>query len=283
MAGYYKGYQKDNINFPLLNDCTYKCRDKCMQCSSYDRCMFCKTGLYGPICEKRCSAGCMSNTCDILTGNCECFSNFAGVRCDKCTTGKYGNMCDKQCPEMCKGSVCDKDSGECTNGCITNTIIGDKCDVCSTGWYGQYCTMSCSVGCKNQTCEKSNGECSYGCLDNFVGGQCNQCISDSSCSSEQSAVILLGTIIGVSVLVNILFVVASILRKCRKRANGNSNTKGTDYDNSCIELECGNAGNVSNHRIDHASNGDKATNSDTMFKSHDYEDLGTIQVSEHEY
>ncbi|XP_060601719.1 cell death abnormality protein 1-like [Ruditapes philippinarum] len=185
--GYYKGKQYDNIKLPLLNDCTYKCRDNCEQCLSYNSCLLCKTGLYGANCEKSCAAGCMSNTCYILTGNCHCSPNFAGERCDKCRTGKYGIMCDQQCPTGCKGNVCDKDSGDCTEGCTKETIVGDKCDVCLTGWYGQYCTLSCSVGCKNQQCKRSNGECSNGCLDNFEGGQCNHCMSGKfgeSCHSD---------------------------------------------------------------------------------------------------
>ncbi|XP_060578559.1 multiple epidermal growth factor-like domains protein 11 [Ruditapes philippinarum] len=174
--GYYNGHQNDNINFPLLNDCTYKCRDNCGRCLSYDKCSLCKTGHYEPNCEKNCSIGCKSNTCDIQTGNCACFPYFAGVRCDKCIIGKYGKMCDQQCPAGCKSNMCERNSGNCTDGCTVDTIIGDKCDVCSTGWYGQYCNISCSFGCKSQQCEKSNGECSNGCIDNFVGEQCNQCM-----------------------------------------------------------------------------------------------------------
>ncbi|XP_060562232.1 laminin subunit alpha-like [Ruditapes philippinarum] len=175
--GYYIGYPNDNTNLSLLNDCTYKCRDNCIQCLSFDSCLACKTGFYGSNCRNRCSAGCMSNTCDILTGNCDCFPNFAGELCDKCTTGKYGSMCDQQCPAWCKGSVCEKNSGDCTDGCTTAMFVGDKCDDCSTGWYGVYCNISCSAGCKNQQCEKSNGKCSFGCLDNFEGQKCNQCFS----------------------------------------------------------------------------------------------------------
>ncbi|XP_060556949.1 cell death abnormality protein 1-like [Ruditapes philippinarum] len=104
--GYYKGYKNDNVNLPLLNDCTYKCRDNCIQCSSYNSCLLCKRGLYGSTCDKSCSVGCMSNTCDILTGNCACSSNFAWESCDKCKTGKYGNMCDQQCSAGCKGNKC---------------------------------------------------------------------------------------------------------------------------------------------------------------------------------
>ncbi|XP_060556646.1 multiple epidermal growth factor-like domains protein 10 [Ruditapes philippinarum] len=174
--GYYKGNQYDNNNPPLRNDCTYKCRDNCLQCSSYNSCLLCKTGLYGSTCDNSCSVGCISNTCDILTGYCHCSLNFVGKRCDKCTTGRFGNLCDQQCPPGCKSNVCDKNSGDCTDGCTIDTIVGDKCSVCSTGWYGHYCNMSCSVGCKNQQCEKNDGDCSYGCLNNFVGGQCNECI-----------------------------------------------------------------------------------------------------------
>ncbi|XP_060597743.1 multiple epidermal growth factor-like domains protein 10 [Ruditapes philippinarum] len=185
--GYYKGYQDDNINLPLLNDCTYKCRNNCTRCSSYNRCSLCKSGLYGSTCDNSCSPGCMSSTCDIVTGYCICSSNFTGERCDECITGKYENMCDQECPAGCKGNVCKKDSGNCTDGCTINTIVGGKCDVCLTGWYGQNCDISCSVGCKNQRCVKSNGECSNGCLDNFVGVQCNHCISGkygNSCNSD---------------------------------------------------------------------------------------------------
>ncbi|XP_060577271.1 multiple epidermal growth factor-like domains protein 10 [Ruditapes philippinarum] len=128
--GYFKGYKNNNISFPLLNDCTYKCQDNCIRCSSYDSCSVCKSGLYGSYCKKNCSAGCI-NTCHILTGNCDCFPNFAGERCDRCKAGKYGNMCNQQCSAGCKADVCDKDSGDCTDGCVIDIITGDKCDVCS--------------------------------------------------------------------------------------------------------------------------------------------------------
>ncbi|XP_060600687.1 multiple epidermal growth factor-like domains protein 10 [Ruditapes philippinarum] len=176
-----------NKNLPLLNDCTYKCRDNCARCWSFNSCLLCKGGLYGSTCDNSCSVGCMSNTCDILTGSCACSPYFAGVRCDECITGKYGNVCDQQCPAGCKANVCEKDSGDCTDGCTIDTIVGDKCDLCLTGWYGQYCNISCPVGCKNQHCKKSNGECSNGCLDNFVGRHCIQCKPSKygeSCQSE---------------------------------------------------------------------------------------------------
>ncbi|XP_060600997.1 cell death abnormality protein 1-like isoform X2 [Ruditapes philippinarum] len=128
--GYYKGYRNDNINPRLFTDCTNKCPDNCVRCLSYDSCSVCKIGFYGANCENTCSTGCTTNTCDILTGNCNCFSNFAGERCDKCETGKYGNLCDQQCPMGCKGNVCEKDTGDCTDGCTLDRIIGDKCDIC---------------------------------------------------------------------------------------------------------------------------------------------------------
>ncbi|XP_060601010.1 laminin subunit gamma-1-like isoform X2 [Ruditapes philippinarum] len=128
--GYYKGYRNDNINPRLLTGCTNKCRDNCVRCLSYDSCSVCKIGFYGSNCENTCSIGCTTNTCNILTGNCDCFPNFAGEKCDKCKTGQYGNMCEQQCPTGCKGNVCEKDSGDCTDGCTIDKIIGDKCDVC---------------------------------------------------------------------------------------------------------------------------------------------------------
>ncbi|XP_060580548.1 multiple epidermal growth factor-like domains protein 10 [Ruditapes philippinarum] len=276
--GYYKGYQNDNINFPLLNDCTYKCRDNCLRCSSYDRCSLCKTGFYGPNCEKNCSTGCLSNSCDMQTGNCTCFPTFAGVRCDNCKTGKYGNMCNQECSAGCKGGVCEKESGDCTYGCTVVTIVGVKCENCSTGWYGQYCNISCSLGCKMEQCERSNGECSYGCLDNFEGRQCNQYMPDSS-STEQSFNTA-GVILGTGFAVSLVLVVTLILWKCRKRANGNSTTRGPRNENSGIELECGssaNAGNVRNHGFVQESNSDVVLGSD-----YDNQNLGRVQVSEHE-
>jgi hypothetical protein len=142
---YYKGYQHENINLPLLNNCTYKCRDNCIQCSSYNSCLLCKRGLYGSTCDKRCSDGCMSNTCDILTGNCACSSNFAGESCDKCKTGKYGNMCDQQCSAGCKGNVCEKDSGDCTDGCAIDTIVGNKCNFFRFKCFRYHMLTTCKV------------------------------------------------------------------------------------------------------------------------------------------
>ncbi|XP_060580565.1 protein draper-like isoform X2 [Ruditapes philippinarum] len=267
--GYYIGYQDDNTYKTFLNDCTHKCRDNCIRCSSYDSCSVCKTGHYGPKCGVSCSIGCMSNTCDMKTRNCDCFPNFAGVRCDKCKTGRYGNICNQQCSAGCKGGVCERESGNCTYGCTVDTISGVKCDVCSTGWYGQNCDIYCSVGCKNKQCEKSNGECSYGCLDNFEGRQCNQYMPEQSVNT---AAVILGTGFAVSVVIIIILV---ILWKCRKRANGNSTTRGPLNVYSGIELECEsstNAGNVRNHEIGQESNSDIVLGSDEY-----YQDLGKVQ------
>ncbi|XP_060576837.1 major surface-labeled trophozoite antigen 417-like [Ruditapes philippinarum] len=90
--GYYRGYQYDNNNPPLLNDCTFKCRDNCVRCSSFNSCLLCKSGHYGLTCGNSCSAGCMSNTCDILTGSCNCSPYFDRERCNKCKTGNFGGL-----------------------------------------------------------------------------------------------------------------------------------------------------------------------------------------------
>ncbi|XP_060600689.1 uncharacterized protein LOC132754109 [Ruditapes philippinarum] len=105
---------------------------------------------------------------------------------------------------------------------------------------------------------------------------------DSS-SSEQSATttaVSLGTFLAVAVVVNIIFVVTLILRKYRKRVNDTYKAKGPVYENSGIEMECGNSanpGSAGKHGIE------QATKSDPVLKSPDYEDLGRVQVSEHEY
>ncbi|XP_060556950.1 uncharacterized protein LOC132717483 [Ruditapes philippinarum] len=160
-------------------------------------------------------------------------------------------------------------NGKCLYGCVD-------------GFHGLQCSEKCSVYCKDTLCKQDDGKCTKGCIIKVKNDHICPLTSDSS-SSEQSvntAAISLGTILAVSLVVNIIFVVALILWKYRKRVNDTYKAKGPVYENAGIEMESGNSGNpgsASKHGIVQASN------SDPVLKSPDYEDLGRVQVSEHEY
>ena len=166
---FYNGYQYDDSSTPLLNNCTYKCRDYCSQCSSYNQCSVCNQGQYGLTCEKTCSVGCSTGICDIQNGSCTCSANFDGDKCAECQTGKYGDMCDKQCSTGCKGNRCHRTDGTCRHGCVD-------------GFHGFWCSKKCSSDCIDTICNQNDGKCIKGCKSNVM--------NESICSLVSGNVIL---------------------------------------------------------------------------------------------
>ena len=43
----------------------------------------CSDREWGVDCSKRCSSGCVDDSCDRVNGSCKCYSGFGGEMCDK--------------------------------------------------------------------------------------------------------------------------------------------------------------------------------------------------------
>ncbi|XP_069126188.1 scavenger receptor class F member 1-like isoform X3 [Argopecten irradians] len=189
------------------------CNDDCLNCNT---CLptsgecYCNDGYYGPTCLP-CSTGCLTNTCDTISGNCNhcdvgfysdhcdqnCPSNCKNNVCNKvngqcaeCDVGFFGNHCDQTCPGNCENRTCNKDSGVCIDcndgyygptctpcptGCSANTcdITSGNCLHCDSGFFGNRCDKPCPENCKNNMCHKDNGLCTE-CISGFHGNVCDQ-------------------------------------------------------------------------------------------------------------
>ncbi|XP_069126187.1 scavenger receptor class F member 2-like isoform X2 [Argopecten irradians] len=134
------------------------CNDDCLNCNT---CLptsgecYCNDGYYGPTCLP-CSTGCLTNTCDTISGN-----------CNHCDVGFYSDHCDQNCPSNCKNNVCNKVNGQCA-----------ECDV---GFFGNHCDQTCPGNCENRTCNKDSGVC-IDCNDGYYGPTCTPC--PTGCSAN---------------------------------------------------------------------------------------------------
>ncbi|KAL4221615.1 Eukaryotic-type carbonic anhydrase [Mactra antiquata] len=158
--GYYGG--------KCLNDCP----EQCITCGreygvsshpTYGICYECKDGYHNG-----------SSTSCLCPINCQqCTST---TQCTVCYPGWHGTMCQSSCPPNCKDQTCRKSDGMCTDGCITESFVGDDCNECGSGLYGNNCSLICSTNCKDQMCRKADGYCTNGCRDGRYGTKCNlQC------------------------------------------------------------------------------------------------------------
>ncbi|XP_055867490.1 uncharacterized protein LOC106068145 isoform X2 [Biomphalaria glabrata] len=108
-----------------IKDCSLDCPTICIP---NDPCKYtgtsscvCPTGYYGQHCSKRCSPGCLNDSCHKVNGKCDCKEGYYGDKCLK--TG----MLDKR----------NKWTSHCkSNGSEEKRF---KSDHCSIGWFGESC------------------------------------------------------------------------------------------------------------------------------------------------
>uniref|UniRef100_A0A672NHM3 Laminin subunit gamma-1 n=1 Tax=Sinocyclocheilus grahami TaxID=75366 RepID=A0A672NHM3_SINGR len=144
-------------------------------------------------CES-CNCNGHSDTCDPVTGMCNCQHNTAGMSCERCKDGFYGDStvgsssdC-KPCP-CPAGATCAvvprTKEVVCTN-CPTGTT-GKRCELCDDGFFGDplgenglgRACRACS--CNNNidpnavgNCNRESGEC-LKCIYNTAGVFCDRC------------------------------------------------------------------------------------------------------------
>ncbi|CAI9596610.1 unnamed protein product [Staurois parvus] len=165
---------------------------KCIYNTAGFYCDRCRDGFYGnplgPTPDQKCKAcSCNSfgtvksqNTCNQVTGQCECLPYVMERDCSACEPGYYnlqsGRGCEKcEChPLGSTNGQCDIHTGQCE---CQPGISGKRCQQCEPNHFGFG-----PEGCKPCDCDpegsfslqcKEDGRCE--CKDGFVGLRCDQC------------------------------------------------------------------------------------------------------------
>nr|XP_022300739.1 cell death abnormality protein 1-like [Crassostrea virginica] len=137
----------------------------------------CQRGSYGENCVSSCPDNCLSNLCELVTGNCfQCDAGYKGPRCDmECNGSVYGHDCGNTCGSCINDTQCHHINGSCLQGCGPG-YKGDKCtEECPLGTYGNDCKYNCGIACSvSNHCNKTTGECIGGCKPGWKIFFCNQ-------------------------------------------------------------------------------------------------------------
>ena len=208
--------------------CEKRCPEICSRnvtgrvCELGGNCIKCPDGLYGDLCNLKCSERCVTCQKDALESICvECIPGWFGKDCDQvcsencakchpvngicteCYPGLYGTDCSETCPKYCPERICDifGNCGPCPKlywgpNCmrVCNDTCKDACDqldgtcyACTIGQYGHNCGQVCPKECAANYCHPSNGICLAGCDDpKYTGDFCDTliCPCGDDCDSE---------------------------------------------------------------------------------------------------
>ena len=83
-------YGFNNFSFLLILSV---CDPPCEVCTLEDTCRHCDDFHYGPNCENTCSSGCVSGSCDEVTGNCsDCSVGYSGEQCQLKCKQKFSHL-----------------------------------------------------------------------------------------------------------------------------------------------------------------------------------------------
>ncbi|XP_030630034.1 laminin subunit gamma-1 [Chanos chanos] len=149
-------------------------------------------GLFSP-CEP-CNCNGHSDSCDPVTGLCDCQDNTAGMSCERCKDGYYGDAtvgtpsdCKPcPCPEGATCAVVPKTREVVCTSCPTGTT-GKRCELCDDGYFGDPLGEDGPVracrACKCNdnidpnavgNCDRETGQC-LKCIYNTDGFFCDRC------------------------------------------------------------------------------------------------------------
>ena len=225
-------------NCDSINGTCYKCQDhfypkdkNCFQCPENcdgecpeGKCLKCKSGFYGEICDKNCSQYCVNKICNKEDGYCDCINHFSEkshctecenkydikTECVKCL-GNYDintdcincinhynestscEECDKHFTIESKCNQCEENYNLDTNctTCINYFDLNTNCKECLIGHYGEKCDKNCYEGCNTskENCRREDGYCKE-CYNPYYGEKCenksevNHCINVNKTSGE---------------------------------------------------------------------------------------------------
>ncbi|KAE8602657.1 hypothetical protein XENTR_v10014075 [Xenopus tropicalis] len=147
------GNSDPNLIFEDCNELTGQCNN-CMRNTTGFNCERCALGYYGDArvaknCKEcRCSK-CGTETCNDITGTCQCKPGVTGVFCDHCEAGYYGYTSCLGCQKcMCSPASLDNNCDPETRQCNCKPGAGGlKCERCKPG-YWNYGPSGC------QNCDK---------------------------------------------------------------------------------------------------------------------------------
>ncbi|XP_026061619.1 laminin subunit gamma-1 [Carassius auratus] len=141
-----------------------------------------------------CNCNGHSDTCDPVTGMCNCLHNTAGMSCERCKDGFYGDstvgsssdckLCP--CPAGATCAVVPRTKEVVCTNCPTGTT-GKRCELCDDGFFGDPLgengrVRTCrACSCNNNidpnavgNCNRETGEC-LKCIYNTAGVFCDRC------------------------------------------------------------------------------------------------------------
>ncbi|XP_071039097.1 agrin-like isoform X2 [Parasteatoda tepidariorum] len=184
---------QQNIQIVASENCGVISVSVCLQ-SPFGCCPDGRTLALGPNaagCPSTCNCnrlGSYGETCDSISGQCECKTGVGGLRCDRCDPGYWGlhkivadgNVGCLPCDCNMRGSARD-DCEQMTGRCVCkHGILGMKCDICPEGMVlGQDGCMDESLAESiSGTCKDLH--CKYGAICRESGSRA-QCFCEIPC------------------------------------------------------------------------------------------------------
>ncbi|XP_051893430.1 LOW QUALITY PROTEIN: laminin subunit gamma-3-like [Pristis pectinata] len=205
-------YCNGNADLNAVGNCDHL-TGECLKCLFHTvghYCDRCEDGFYGNALDPNPSNKCQPcncnpvgsahelQTCNAVSGQCECLPNVTGRDCSRCELGYYNLQPGVGClrcgchPVGSRNSFCQPETGQCS---CRPGVEGRLCDKCRRGYFDlseKGCrACDCSpLGSSAMQC-RDNGSCV--CKKGFTGWKCEQCqenyfISPSSFHCQQCPV-----------------------------------------------------------------------------------------------
>jgi hypothetical protein len=185
----------------------------------------CDPGRFGPNCQQECACD-NAQTCDPISGACNCYNGFHGDKCDlrACADGKYGKYCNESC-KCSNMSVCHPVDGACMCKKSAHKLGGLDCSICCILMGGDAdCYKQCDTSAKWICAPELNG---CVCLPDYSGPECRVSanLDDSSNMALHSQVsaaqtnntgLIVGLCIAMLVLLLILVMAIFYRRRVKK-------------------------------------------------------------------
>ncbi|KAJ8045141.1 Usherin [Holothuria leucospilota] len=174
---------KANTEGPRCDQCSANTYN--LQGSNQDGCMACSCNIAGTVNA--------SQSCNQVTGQCQCKANVVGQTCNQCAANTFGldAFDDDGCsPCDCDpsgtvpgGASCNQNTGQCP--CLAFRT-GLRCDECSSGYFISPSGQGCQAcGCNlagtqlGTVCHPQTGQCQcQGGNSGVTGRRCDSCLPE---------------------------------------------------------------------------------------------------------